>query len=201
VTDPNDPSLADLTDEQLVARANRGGDEGAAAFETLYERHKQWVMNLALRFTRDRNLAADVTQEVFIYFLGKFPGFELTARLTTFLYPAVKNVAIAQRGKAQRHTPGSGGGTPGDALLAIPDGNPTDPAEANDRCRAELAEVFSALSEAHREVVLMRFVDGFSLAEIGEALGVPVGTVKSRLHHALAALRQDERTRQYFEQM
>ena len=50
-----------------------------------------------------------------------------------------------------------------------------------------------------REVLLLRFVDGLSLAEIAEAMDIPLGTVKSRLHNALQTLRQDERTRNFFE--
>ena len=45
---------------------------------------------------------------------------------------------------------------------------------------------------------LVRFVDGLSLEEIADVLGLPVGTVKSRLHNALTTLRKDERTKQYF---
>ena len=55
------------------------------------------------------------------------------------------------------------------------------------------------LPETHREVVLMRFVDGLSLDEIATALDIPLGTVKSRLHNALNALRADPRVRKYFE--
>ena len=62
----------------------------------------------------------------------------------------------------------------------------------------DLATVMSALPDAHREVVLMRYVDGMTLREIAEALGAPLGTVKSRLHHALNTLRRDKRTREYF---
>ena len=61
-----------------------------------------------------------------------------------------------------------------------------------------LAAVLAGLNEAQREIVLMRFVDGMSLKEIAGALDVPLGTVKSRLHHALQALRNDRRTRDYF---
>ncbi len=54
-------------------------------------------------------------------------------------------------------------------------------------------------TEEQREVLMLRFVDGLSLAEIGEAMDIPLGTVKSRLHNALQTLRQDERTRAYFD--
>src|SRR6516162_9556790 len=86
-------------DQQLVARINAGD---AAAFEVLYFRHRDWVVNLAHRFTGNEDLALDVMQETFLYLLRKFPGFHLTANLKTFLYPAVKNLSIAAARKARR---------------------------------------------------------------------------------------------------
>ncbi|MEW6249269.1 MAG: sigma-70 family RNA polymerase sigma factor, partial [Planctomycetota bacterium] len=62
----------------------------------------------------------------------------------------------------------------------------------------ELAGVLADLPEGQREVLLMRYVDELTLVEIAEALGIPLGTVKSRLHAAIAALRADARTREYF---
>ena len=87
------------TDEELVAAANRGS---ATAFEALYQRHREWVVRLAYRFTRNEHDALDVLQDTFAYFFGKFPGFHLTARLTTFLYPVVRNLALTRRRKAAR---------------------------------------------------------------------------------------------------
>ena len=80
-------------------------------------------------------------------------------------------------------------------LDAIPAGEGADPAGA----RGELAAVLAALPETHREVLLMRFVDGLALEEIARALDIPLGTVKSRMHNALASLRGDPRTRAYFD--
>jgi len=57
----------------------------------------------------------------------------------------------------------------------------------------------ASLPEIYREVVLRRFVDDFSLEEIGQALHIPLGTVKSRLHHALAALRANPAVQRYFQ--
>ena len=71
--------------------ANRGD---ASAFEALYLRYRDWVVRLALRFTADREEALDVMQDTFAYLLKKFPGFRLTARMTTFLYPVVRNIAL-----------------------------------------------------------------------------------------------------------
>jgi len=65
--------------------------------------------------------------------------------------------------------------------------------ETEEQQRTAVAETVAALPEAQREVVMLRFVDGFSLPEIAEALDIPVGTVKSRLHNALARLREMEK--------
>ena len=176
------------SDADLIALANAGGEAGQRAYEALYHRHRDWVYSLALRFTRHHETALDVTQEVFIYFLRKFPGFVLTAKLTTFFYPAVKNLAIAHREKAQRFAGND------EALAILP-----DEAVAQNDARAEMAAMMEALSEGHREVVLLRFVDGLSMQEIADALSLPVGTVKSRLHNALTMLKNDERAKKFFE--
>jgi RNA polymerase sigma-70 factor (ECF subfamily) len=62
----------------------------------------------------------------------------------------------------------------------------------------DLEAVLASLPEEQREVVLLRFVDGLSLAEVAEVMAIPLGTVKSRLHNALKTLREDERTRELF---
>src|SRR5439155_12877997 len=86
-------------DLDLIAAINRGD---LSAFETLYYRYRDWVLTLACRFTGDPDIALDVMQETFLYFLRKFPGFRLTANLKTFLYPAVRNLSIAAREKTKR---------------------------------------------------------------------------------------------------
>lgn len=170
-------------DEELVQRANRGD---AAAFEALYHRYRDWVYRLAWRFTGNQADALDVLQETFTYLLGKFPGFRLTASMTTFLYPVVRHVSLNVRRRRS--------GAPADEQLLTGIADPTTPATP----RAELATALGALPDEQREVVLMRFLDDMSLSEIAEALSIPSGTVKSRLHRALETLRADPRTREYF---
>jgi RNA polymerase sigma-70 factor (ECF subfamily) len=179
-------SLEARSDLELIAAMNRGD---AAAFETLYFRHRDWVVSLAHRFTGDSDAALDVMQETFLYFLKKFPGFRLTANLKTFLYPAVRNLSIAARRKAQRYQAT-------EAQLEKIESTASDETAVT---TSELQVVLAGLSEEHRETVLLRFVDGLSLAEMAEAMEIPLGTVKSRLHIALQTLRNDKRTREFFE--
>jgi RNA polymerase sigma-70 factor (ECF subfamily) len=171
------------SDEQLIASANNGDAE---AFDALYYRYRDWVYRLAWRFTGNHQDALDVLQETFIYLLKKFPGFELTASMTTFLYPVVKHISLAGRRRSRRFASDE------EVLSRIP----APPAEK--ASRAELAAALGLLEDRQREVLLMRFVDDMSLKEIAAALKIPLGTVKSRLHHALQRLREDARTRAYF---
>jgi RNA polymerase sigma-70 factor (ECF subfamily) len=186
------PDLADSrTDLDLVAAIN-GGD--AAAFEALYRRHRDWAVALAHRFTGDADLALDVLQEAFLYVLKKFPGFTLTCQFRTFLYPVVRNLSVNARRKLVRLHPAEP-----EALEAIaaPD---VSPGLAAGHRADELATVLAGLPEEHRETLWLRHVDGLSLAEIAETLEIPLGTVKSRLHHAVRMLRDDPRTRRFFEE-
>ena len=183
-------SQSDARSDLELVRALNASD--ASAFDALYYRHRDWVVRLAHRFTGNGDDALDVLQETFSYLFRKFPGFVLTASMTTFLYPVVKNLSIATKRKRNR-------------LAQFPEDCPAPDPPAPQVVdyaaeRRELTAVLVALPEAQREVLLMRFVDGMSLAEIAEALGIPEGTIKSRLHNAIAALRKDERTVKYFEE-
>ncbi len=187
VEKPSEPS-----DVELVAAVRRGN---WSAFDTLYFRHKEWTYRLAWRFAADENEAQDVVQEVFIYLAGKLrePAFTLRASLTTLLYPATKHTALALKRKRRRMNPFSNA-SENDSDIPIP-AKPEIPDP--DTARAEIAHLLRTLSEAHREITLMRFVDDMTLEEIAEALSIPLGTAKSRLHHALAALREDPRFRRF----
>lgn len=167
--------LENATDSELIAAIN-DGDE--TAFAVIYHRYKDWVARLAYRFCGHHDDAMDVLQETFAYFARKFPGFVLTAQMTTFLYPAVRNLSIAARKKRQRATSSEENFD----LFAEP--------ESEDSLqRDEFSELLKSLSDNHREILLMRFVDDMTQPEIAEALDIALGTVKSRLHHAVQAVR------------
>ena len=163
------------TDLELIALINDGDQN---AFAILYNRYKDWVVGLAYRFTGHHDDALDVMQETFSYLVRKFPGFELTAQMTTFLYPAVRNLSIAARKKRQRATSSEENF---DLFAETEAGGDPD--------RDEFASLLKSLSDNHREILLMRFVDDMTQPEISEALGLPLGTVKSRLHHAVQAVK------------
>jgi len=174
----------DRTDQELVSAANAGE---ASAFAGIYFRYREWAVNLAFRFTADRDQALDIMQETFLYLLKKFPGFTLTCQMKSLLYPVVKHLALNARAKSSRYQSGE----ELFAGLEAPRAEPLD----DEALRAAL----SKLPPHHREVVVLRFIEGLELAEISQSLAVPLGTVKSRLHHALEALRGSPNLREYFE--
>lgn len=169
---PSERAVPDPSDLELVARANRGEVE---AFAALYRRYRDWVVALAERHTGNRDDALDVLQDAFAHLFGRFPGFVLTAQLKTFLYPVVRHLSLD---RVRRRRPEVDVDTLADTLPAPPSG-----------AGGDLGRLLAALPPAQREVLLLRFADDLSLAQIAEALGIPLGTVKSRLHAALAALK------------
>jgi RNA polymerase sigma-70 factor (ECF subfamily) len=168
---------SDDTDDALIAQA-RDGDE--QAFASLYRRHRDWVIRIAWRITGSRDDALDVLQDAFTYLFRKVadPTFALSTTLRGFLYPTVRHLALDRR----RRRSDVDVDDLADVLPAPPDPT-TGTAHA-------LRTALSTLPPAQREVVVRRFADDLSLQQIAEASGVPLGTVKSRLHHALAAIRR-----------
>jgi len=173
------------SDETLVRVCNEGdASEAADAFEALYLRHKDYVLRVALRFVPDTDTAFDVLQETFAYLLRRFPptgdGLELTAKLTSLLYPVAKNTAVTALRKAGRFPAGD----------LAPDDLPGEEWHAEDS--DDVGKVLAGLPSGQREVLQLRFVDDLSLQEIAEVLDIPLGTVKSRLHLGIARLRSSD---------
>jgi len=174
-----DSDTSRLSDGDLVRRAG-AGDVGA--FRALFERHQRWVANVAYRFCGSRDDALDVLQETFTYLHRKLPSLELVGKMTTFLYPVVKHRAFDLLRRRKRQARVSGGPEPLDSVAA--------PAEEPSGRDAEVREFLHGLPELQREVLVLRFIDELSYAEISDLLEVPIGTVKSRLHNALRLARQ-----------
>lgn len=177
---------AERPDADLVAAVNAGPPGAEAAFAAIYRRHKDFCFRTAVRITHDPQTAMDAVQEAFIHLARQFPGFSLSGKLTTYLYPVVRHRALGLARRERR--------TPDPARLAPPgDASPTP---ENDL--APLRAALEDLPDIHREVLVLRVVEGLDVSATAQALGLPTGTVKSRLHKAIARLREDPRTQAYF---
>lgn len=176
---------AETTDQQLILAINSGDD---AAFEQIYHRHREWAFRMASRICGCEHHAQDVVQDVFRYFISKFPGFELRCELRTFLYPAIRNLSLSTLRGSRRLIGGDAEAAVLDQLSA-----PVDRYTGTD----ELQHLITSLSPDHREILLLRFVDGMTLPEISTLTGIPLGTAKSRLHHALTTLRNNTKIEKF----
>ena len=161
-------------DQSLVARAAQGD---SLAFELLYRRHRAWALALASRLGPADD-ALGLVQDAFSHLLSRFPGFVLQSSMRAYLFPVLKNLAIS-RARRRKLRPQAWE----QSLLEALPARETESADLGLRSRIE------ALSRDHQAVVLLRFYLDFRIPEIAAALEVPEGTVKSRLHHALARLR------------
>jgi RNA polymerase sigma-70 factor (ECF subfamily) len=161
-----------------LARAASSGDE--AAFAAIVRENADAVYGHALRFFGDRQAAEDATQEVFLKVFRTISSFDGRARLSTWLYRVTHNVCLDMV-RAGKRTP-----------------QPTDPASLDPLPAADFADdvVFaSALETAmrtlppdERDALGAVTLFGLSYQEAAEALGVPAGTVKSRVFRARRAL-------------
>lgn len=160
---------------RLIASANDGDAE---AMEILYFEYRSWVAAVAYHFCQNHSDAQEVTQDAFTYFFKQFPGFTLTASLKSYLYPVIRNKSIDLIRKRKPLVSS-------ELLAESPSGDLADHNQVRDRIRDMVAE----LPVEQRDVVILRFADGFSLKEIATKLIIPLGTVKSRLHNGLSVLK------------
>ncbi len=179
-------------DDDLVARA-RDGD--VAAFGKLVERYQDALFNGISRMVGQREDAEDLAQEVFVKAFRSIRRFEGRSSFYTWLYSIAVNAVISHRRKlgARRRQDtfslDAAGGDDRPLDLA-------DPADAPDVVsqQHELGErierAIAQLDDDHRTIVVLRDIEGFDYETIGTMLGCPQGTVKSRLHRARLALRE-----------
>jgi RNA polymerase sigma-70 factor (ECF subfamily) len=166
-------------DDELV-RSFLGGDRGA--FAALVERHERRVYNLAFRMLGNPEDARDTSQDVFLTCLRKLSGFRGASSFTTWLHRITVNAcydALRKRGREQ-------------LVDENEEGFPEPPTSSDLADEAALAvDIQRALlrvPEEFRVVLVMHDVQGTPYEDIAEALGAPVGTVKSRLHRGRVAL-------------
>lgn|GEM_PF-188843 len=179
-------------DEALVSRA-RDGD--AAAFAQLVRAHQGRLFSVAFGMLRDRDDAMDVVQDAFIRAHRKLADFEGNSAFSTWLYRITVNLCIdRKRAVARRRQTDlddvAGRNFEDDPLYAEADFAPrlsgANPLRnvGDKQLGEQIGRGMAQLSEDHRAIVLLREVEGMSYEEIAATLGIPKGTVMSRLFHA-----------------
>lgn len=173
------PHSTDETyDQWLVLRA-QGGDEDA--MRLLVGRWSPRLARHATRLTGDPHGAADATQEAWVAIVRGLPSLSDPACFRRWAYRIVGNKCADWVRRRQRSRERS------EPLSSEPEAR-TSSATGDDRAAA-LEHAITQLSSKDRAVLTMHYTEQMPLTEIADALGVPVGTVKSRLYHARSHLR------------
>jgi RNA polymerase sigma-70 factor (ECF subfamily) len=177
-------------DREAVRRVQDGETE---AFEPLVEKYRRRIFRLAFGVLRDQEEAMDAAQEAFVKAFRALPKFKGNSAFYTWLFRITMNLALDR--KRQRATRTRSMGTEDvppeewerTAVSTEPD--PADEATGAQR-RERIARALETLSEHHRAIIILSDIEGLQYREIAEVLGIPMGTVMSRLHHARKRLRE-----------
>ena len=166
-------------ERELVERCRRG-DEGA--FQELVDRYKDLVFAIIGRTIQERSRAEDLAQDVFLRIYRGLPYFRGEARLSTWIYRIVANVCVQDHGRPalSRATDERAHG----ALASVD--RRFDDLELRDR----LEKAIARLPANYRLVIAAHYLEGVQYTDLAEALGLPLGTVKTQLHRAKQQLRR-----------
>jgi RNA polymerase sigma factor (sigma-70 family) len=184
------------SDQNLMRRIRRGGD--AAAFDVLFARHAPGVRSRLAGIVRDESWADDLTQEVFLRLWTRAEQWSGAGTVAGWLGRIATNLALnhlrSQRRRRQRPLPARPAEDDAAAGADWPaDEAAFDPAELLER--AERLESFrrclDALPQAKRAVLKMIHEEDLDIAAVAAELGIPEGTVKSRLHYSIKRLARE----------
>lgn len=174
-----------LTDDQLMASAQSGDRQ---AFHLLVDRHAPRLYQLATIMTGNYNDAQDLVQETLFAAYQALPGFENRSTVKTWLTGImVRQSSLARRKKARSKM---------DSLDHASASEPVDRSPsvahgvAQSDAKLDLMTLMQTLSVEHREVIVLRELEGLSYDEIAKLINQPRGTVESRLFRARHALKQ-----------
>lgn len=179
-------SLRALTDEQLMARVSGQDDE--RAYDELYRRHARRIMGFFLRqLGRDEALAADLTQDTFMRVWSSrstYSGSSYRTWLYSIAYNLCKNhfrhLSYEQAYEQELSLTGQ-----------EPEDNDLDMKIDRKAFEESLQSELAKLPPAPRLLFSLRFEEDLSILQIAQILGIPEGTVKSRLHHLVQTLRKN----------
>ena len=180
-----------MSDKELAEKA-KAGDQ--SAFEQLVIENQNKVYSLALRLVNDREEAADLAQEAFVKAWQGLSSFQGESSFATWVYRLTTNVCIDHLRKKKRRE----GVEPSVSLndeesgWAEPADRESDPQlllERSERGKA-LARALAKLPDWQRRTLVLRELSGLSYQEIGDALDIDLGTVKSRIARARLSLRK-----------
>jgi len=177
------------TDRRLISECLAGRTD---AFGELVVRYQDRLFNSVVRILDNPDDAADAVQDAFINAYVSLGSFKGDAEFFTWLYRIAFNTAVSLK-RRRKQLVSLEGGRDGEASI--------DPADPSDETRpgvalqrgedeALLQAGLNRLSADHRTVLVLKDIDGLKYEEIAEIVGVPIGTVRSRIHRARLELKE-----------
>ncbi len=163
---------------RLMLRVREGSEE---AFRELYELYRKPLANFLYRLCWNRSRVDDLVQEVFLRLWRARGSYEPTAKVSTYVFRIASNHWINEAAKRREQ-----------ALGGADQAGGTDPSAplVQSEVQAAVRRAIDALPEGERMCLVLSEYNGLKYAEIGEVLGIPVGTVKSRVFSAVGRLRE-----------
>lgn len=182
--------LASLTDERLVDETLAGDRD---AFGALVLRHQRGLVNYIFRLVGSRDVASDLSQEVFLKVFVSLDSFDPRFRFTTWLYRIGSNRAIDHLRRRQPRTLSLSQSSSCDDLPAAPSiaGNDPSPDDIlrGRELESRISEAIAALPTGYRQLILLRHRQNCRYDEIARITRLPLGTVKNRIFRAREILR------------
>ena len=175
-------------DEQALIAQAASGDH--SSFQRLVEKHQGRMFSVALQFTRDHDSAEELVQEALVRAWTNLPRFQGGAKFFTWVYRIMHNLNIDQHRRRARRKTGEYDDGVARNVVDHGVGHAGQPLEDGlksthrGQLRALIDQGLEQISEDHRTIIVLREVEELSYEEIAQAIGVPKGTVMSRLFHA-----------------
>ena len=173
--------MSDPTDEELIARCQQGDEQ---AFRDLVDRYKNLVFAVVARSAGDPARVEDLAQDVFLRIHRGLPYFRGDAKLTTWIYRIVLNL-LSQDAERRR----------GAREVALDPDVPAHEPRIHDRSvtdlelRDRLEKALARLPPNYRLLIAGHYLQEVKYEDLADALGIPIGTVKTHLHRAKKQLR------------
>ncbi|MDD3471996.1 MAG: sigma-70 family RNA polymerase sigma factor [Syntrophaceae bacterium] len=181
-------------DEELVTRCNRGDSE---AFNQLVLKYQKKVFNVAYRFVGDQEEANDLAQEIFAAAYQNLKKFRGDSKFSTWLFQIATNRGknrfkyLKRRGFFVNKSSHNNDDDTEGYQRVVPD-HTTNPENilSSRQIQKVVQDAIEELEPDHKEIVILRDIEGFSYEEIARMLDLPEGTTKSRLHRARMVIKE-----------
>jgi len=190
------PAFDKVSDAELLQRYMQGDE---TAFREIVGRYRNGLYAFLKQFLNQSDLVEDVFQETFLQLFTSRASFDLSRPLRPWLFTIAANKAKDALRKAQR-TSAVAIGTISEAqdmsfdemldTLSSDNAVPYDQVERNETAE-RVGAVIANMPESLREILILAYFNKFSYKQMAEILGIPIGTVKSRLHTAVARFAKD----------